>query len=125
MGQPLADRPSSGLTEPMRLDALPTKAMVRAIVVLRSAAKATSEKRPAREQRQALAKVLRESARSAFDQLDAVLHEIGGPRLQDEPNALGTVLVEAPPSGVAQLAKSDIVTAVMEDQRISTFLRPE
>jgi len=105
------------------LDALPAKAAVRAVVVLRPTIPALTGKRPSREGRKAVAEAMQQAAQSAVERLDKVLQAVGGRRLQDSPNALGTILVEASPAGVFQLAQSDVVTAVMEDQRISPPVR--
>jgi hypothetical protein len=61
---------------------------------------------------------MRKASEAAIKDIDNILSQVDGERLA-EPNALGTVPVEAPPSGILALAASDSVAAVLEDQAIS------
>jgi hypothetical protein len=76
------------------------------------------------EERRAAATAQQESSRKVLHCVDSVLESSGGKRLQDQPNALGTVLVETTPAGVEELARVDVVKAVMEDQGISLLSAP-
>jgi hypothetical protein len=61
---------------------------------------------------------MRKASEAAIKDIDNILSRVDGERLA-EPNALGTVPVEAPASGILALAASDSVAAVLEDQPIS------
>jgi len=76
-------------------------------------------KRPDHSRRQAAIDALRRSASMALVDIDEILARFGGRRLSDAPTALGTIIVETNAEGIAALAKSEHVKAVMQDQPVS------
>ncbi|MCH7736590.1 MAG: hypothetical protein IH872_04220 [Chloroflexi bacterium] len=64
---------------------------------------------------------VRNSAEEAFHDIDQVLVRSGGRRLTSHPDALGTVAVEITPTGLRDLALLDQVTAILEDQPLSSL----
>jgi hypothetical protein len=99
-----------------RLDRMPRGAWVRAVVVLNTGASDRRGRRQGPEEREAAVTRMKAAAAELLPQLDSVLSEGGGRRLSDSPDALGTVIVEAPPTAIRRLAESGYVKAILEDQ---------
>jgi hypothetical protein len=97
-----------------RLRGLRSGAKVRAIVMLqrepRSAAGPLERKDRIRQ--------VRESARTALGEVDAILAQFHGRRLSDEPSALGYISVETTPAGIRALAQCSSVRGILEDQPV-------
>jgi len=105
-----------------RLKAMGAHDTVRAVVVVRpgaDGAKAGAGRRLSPDQRRAAARATEEATGRAFAAIDQILSAHTGRRLSDRPNALGYVVVESNPAGIAKLAASDQVQAVLEDQRLT------
>ena len=109
-----------------RLGRLKPQAKLHAIVLLgelkasRQAAPAT---RPTPVERRAAIEEMRGAAVEALDEIDNILRPFGGRRLSDKPpTALGTISIESNPAGIAALAESGFVRAILEDQPISSAL---
>ncbi len=99
-----------------RLAKLPSGARVRAIVLLKAAAVTHAAGRRAGRQTE-LARVQTSTAGGLAD-IDAILDRFGGRRLRDGPDALGSLPVEVSVDGLAELARSERVTAILEDQPV-------
>jgi sorbitol-specific phosphotransferase system component IIA len=103
-----------------KLNKLSAKEKVRAVVMLRrpGGAKGTG-RRQSRQQRRAVIKAIRDAASAAMAEIDEILQRFDGKRLADEPNALGCIPIETSAAGVAAVAESESVEAILEDQPIS------
>src|SRR5712692_1091702 len=108
-----------------RLDQLRPQQKVRAIVLLRTKDAGTAAtQRRSRTNRQATIEAVRQSAEQALGEIDSILERFDGRRLADV-NALGSLPVETTARGIAALAASEHVKAILEDQPISLLARPE
>jgi hypothetical protein len=106
-----------------RLSRLKPDAKLHAIVLLGGDASGASEQtRQTNRQRRAAIANIHESATEALKEIDQILRRFGGRRLSDQPTALGSVPVESNPAGIAALANSTHVRAILEDQQISHVL---
>jgi hypothetical protein len=56
-------------------------------------------------------------------EVSAVLEELGGRWLAESPDALGSVPVETTALGLLELAKSDRVRAILDDQPIAVLAK--
>ena len=107
-----------------RLDRFGPQQKVRAIVLLRIKETRTAmTQRRSRVDRQATIEAVRQSAEQAFGEIDGILERFDGRRLADV-NALGSIPVETTARGIAALAASEHVKAILEDQPISLLARP-
>ena len=97
-----------------RLRGLKSGAKVRAVVMLQREHPACSDSRERADQ----VRRVRESARTALVEVDAILAQFNGRRLADEPNALGYLAVETTPAGIRALARSNSVRGIIEDQPV-------
>ena len=97
-----------------RLRELKSGAKVRAVVMLERGRPGNSEPRERADQ----VRRVRESARAALGEVDAILAQFNGRRLADEPNALGYLAVETTPAGIRALARSNSVRGILEDQPV-------
>jgi hypothetical protein len=95
--------------------------IVRAVILLNTttSSEADGGKRPNRSRREATIDEIRRSASEALSVIDEILTRFDGRRLSDVPTALGTIAVETTGEGIAALAKSEHVKAVMQDQPVS------
>ncbi|MCH7814092.1 MAG: hypothetical protein IID40_08735 [Planctomycetes bacterium] len=110
----------------IRLTRLKPGQTVRAVVMLDVAkSKKSGTGRMSRQQRQAAIKVLRQAGETALTGIDEILCRFDGKRLDQQVNALGGVLVEAPAHGIRALAAAPQIKAVLEDQPISLIGRPK
>jgi hypothetical protein len=102
-----------------RLKRLGPREKVQAIVLLRVGdAGERAAKRQGPAEREAAVEAMRSSARQALAQLDDVLDRFDGQRFADEPDALGSISIEATVAGIETLASFDWVKAIIEDQPI-------
>ena len=115
------DAPRLGPEFASRLERLPPGRPARAVVLL-AVPPPAGPSPPGRRQdpaaRAAALSAVRAAALAHVAQLDALLAAAGGRRLS-EPDALGSVLVEAPPATLLALAASPAVRAVLEDQPLA------
>ena len=105
-----------------RLRSIGPEDTVRAVVVLRPepvAPKVGAGRRLSPDERRAAARSAEEATSRAFTTIDQILSAQGGRRLSDRPNALGYILVESNPRGIAKLAASEQIQAILEDQRLT------
>jgi hypothetical protein len=114
----------------LRLNSLDQHERVHAIVILDhdennaddgSGVEPKSRPRHSRADRSAAVETIREKAKAALPEVDRILEQFEGRRLSDEVTSLGTILVEATPSGISALAMSERVKAILEDQSISAL----
>lgn len=70
-------------------------------------------------QRQAAIDATIKSAQRALPAIDAVLRRHGGRRISNNPDALGTIVVETTPEGMEALKALESVDGVIEDQPVS------
>lgn len=105
----------------VRLSRLGPKQKVRAIVLLRMPIIESSTRQVSRTQRKALLENVRQAAESAFPFIDEILEQVGGKRLADSADALGSIPVETTAAGIRALAASEYVKAILEDQPISSL----
>src|SRR5258708_6120649 len=99
-----------------RLARLKADRRVPAILVLKTSAPRST--RGSLESRRATINAVRSSAGTALQEIDEILARHGGSRLA-QANALGTVSIETTPAGLRELATSDHVKAIIEDQPIA------
>lgn len=104
-----------------RLDQLGSGETVRAIVFLevKSSEKSVVRGRQSDTQRKAAVERVRQAAENTLKDIDNILNSNEGRRLQKQPTALGSVLVETTAVGVYALAESAKVKAIIEDQGVS------
>lgn len=108
-----------------RLDRLGPQQKVRAIVMLRTKdAGGVATQRRSRANRQATIEAIRQSAEQALVDIDGILARFKGKRLANV-DALGCIPVEATAPGIAALAASEHVKAILEDQPISLLAGPD
>jgi hypothetical protein len=107
-----------------RLNRLKPEQQVRVIVLLRSkdSDKSSQGRRQSGIQRRAAVEKIRGRAKFIIKDIDEILKHVGGHRLESQPSALGSILVETTAAGVNALAKSSRVKAIMEDQRVAALL---
>ncbi len=108
-----------------RLAQGPADRPCRSIVLLQTNPPPAGPKRPGKDERKAAFEAVRSSAQSALQVVDKVLERIGGRRLSDSPDALGSIRVEVKPEGIYKLAHLKEVKAVLEDQGVSTLPPPK
>lgn len=113
MGESATERKVSDVFE-ARLRGLRGNAKVRAIVMLRRDRPAGSRTHERSDQ----VRIVKESARAALHEVDAILARFHGRRLAEEPNALGYIPVETTSSGIRALARSESVRGIIEDQPV-------
>jgi hypothetical protein len=102
-----------------RLAALPKNHQVRAVVLPAPYMMQDGNGSRVRgEERQAILRESRTRTEETFAEIDSVLAGVGGQRLTECGNALGYIVVETTPSGVAAIAELGWVGTVMEDQAI-------
>jgi hypothetical protein len=102
-----------------RLAALPPDHQVRAVVLPAPyLVNGSNGARVHGEERQAILREARTRTEETFAEIDSVLAGAGGRRLTDCGNALGFIVVETTPSGIAAIAGLGWVGTVMEDQAI-------
>ena len=102
-----------------KLAALPADYRVRAIVFPAPYLVRDSEGRRVRgEERQAILREVRAHTEDTFAEIDKVLAQTGGRRLTECGNALGYIIVETCPQGIAAIAGLGWVGTVIEDQAI-------
>jgi hypothetical protein len=102
-----------------RLARMASDRPVRAVVLLN--AEVSSGRGQSR--REAIVAV-RRTAASAKAALDPLVARVGGRWLADEPDALGSLGVEITAAGLRELAESEHVKAILEDQRVTVLPRP-
>lgn len=103
-----------------RLERAAPGATIRAIVLLETPAPAVGRA----GDRAAAIRAVRAAAAEAKRELDPVLARLGGHWLSDEPDALGSLALDAPAATLLALAASDRVRTVLEDQAIAALPRP-
>jgi hypothetical protein len=108
-----------------RLAALPPGHQVRAVVLPAPYMVNGNGTRVRGEAREALVREARTRTEETFDDIDNVLAEVGGKRLTDRGNALGFIIVETCPDGIAAIADLAWVGTVMEDQTIQPVHQPQ
>ena len=102
-----------------RLKRLGPREKVHAIVLLRAGeAGEPAARRQSAAEREAAVEASRRSAGRALAELDDILDRFDGQRFAEEPDALGSVPIEATAAGIEALASSDWVKAIIEDQPI-------
>ncbi len=108
----------------VRLDQLGPGQTVRAIVLLRGkgSGKPSTGTRQSHLQRKAAVDTMLQSTEVALKDIDDILKDVGGRRLEKRPGALGSILVETTPAGINALAASKWVKTILEDQPISSIL---
>jgi len=75
-------------------------------------------RRQSSAERDAAVEAMKESARSALSEVDAILERTDGQRLAGSPDAFGAVPVKGTAAAIYALARSKKVKAIMEDQAI-------
>jgi hypothetical protein len=105
-----------------RLARLQPTQKLRAIVVLNTREAIQGERRPSRNERQAIIDEIRSLASHALPKIDVILTRFDGRRLSEAPTALGTIAVESTPAGIAALSESEDVKAILQDQPVSRLV---
>lgn len=102
-----------------RLARLAPDARVQAILLLNLPSTDTSgERRPTRAERAAGLATRAEAATQVVAEIDELLALYPGARLAEQPDLLGTLPVTTTADGIAALATSKWVTAIIENQEI-------
>ena len=92
---------------------------IRAMVLLRgNDTEKRTTRRQSRAERKAAIEARKQAAEEALHDIDGILEDLGGQRLADHPDALGSIPIETTAAGIDALAESDQVTAILEDQAI-------
>lgn len=102
-----------------RLNSLAASETVRVVLLLRRDDRPASPAPRSRVVRHERIEAIRRFVQDTWDDIDNILHQYGGRRLQETPDIFGSIVVETTTSGIRALTKSDSVTAIMEDQRIN------
>jgi hypothetical protein len=102
-----------------RLKRLKPEQQVRAIVLLQTQNTDPAATRPSRADRQKVISAVRHAAQAALPEIDRILKNFRGQRLDSGVNALGSIAVETTVEGIHALAASEHVKAILEDQPIS------
>ena len=98
---------------------------VRAIVMLQTpGADVAPGRRRSPADRHAIREAIRQSAERALPDIDRILERFDGRRLAGGANALGSIPVESTAEGIAALASSEHITAILEDQPVSLLAGP-
>ena len=109
-----------------RLAALPPGRQVRAVVLPAPyLVQGSNGARVHGEERQAILREARTRTEETFAEIDRVLAQMGGKRLTQAGNALGFIIVETCPDGIAAIADLGWVGTVMEDQAIRPVDAPK
>ena len=121
---PIADRWLVKLSKEFagRLAVIPADKTLCAVVLLRTKERRGASQRQTSTQRRAAIDALRKTGRPVLVDMDQILAQCGGRRLDDDVTALGTVAVETTPTGIKSLANLKDVRTVLEDQNVA-FLR--
>ena len=101
-----------------RLARLAPDAHVQAILLLALPALPGSGRRQGRVEREALLAARAGAATQAVAEIDRLLAPHPGARLADQPDLLGSLPVTTTADGIAALAASEWVTAIVENQGI-------
>jgi pimeloyl-ACP methyl ester carboxylesterase len=102
-----------------RLARLAPETRVQAIVLLNLPGSETSGgRRPGRDERAALLAARAEAGAQAVAEIDRLLAAYPGMRLAEQPDLLGALPVTTTADGIAALAASDWVAAIVENQDI-------
>ena len=105
-----------------RLDSTPAHEKLYAVVLLDPRHERTRSHRHSSRQRRATVGALRKACRHVLVDLDEILENCGGRRIDNEVSALGTVAVEATPAGIKKLARLKDVKTVLGDQNVSLLI---
>ena len=101
-----------------RLQRLGTHEKIHALVLLRTSHSGSSRRQTSAERKAAIEAIQKEAA-TAMEEIDRILGQHDGKRLDEAPNALGCIAIETTGDGVLAVTESDSVKAVLEDQPIS------
>lgn len=104
-----------------RLSQLDPNRLVHAIVLLRTDVTPGPGRRG---DRQAILEQVHAAATEMMRQLAPMLAACGGRWLAERPDALGSLPVEITPGGLMELAESEHIRAVLEDQPVTALPRP-
>lgn len=104
-----------------RLAQLDPDRLMHAIVLLRTDVPPGPRRR---RDRQAILAQVHAAATKVRQQLAPLLEACGGRWLAERPNALGSLPVEITPRGLVELAESEHIRAVLEDQPVTALPRP-
>ncbi|GAB6042666.1 hypothetical protein [Endothiovibrio diazotrophicus] len=117
---PLADKVGPAFRD--RLARLSAEAPVQAVVLIQSATDGEAAGRRTRgTERVARIAAQRRGAEEGLVEIDAILERTGGHRLADAPDLLGSLPVATTARGIAALAKSPRVKAILEDQKLKAL----
>src|SRR5438105_771602 len=90
-----------------RLNHLEPTQKLRVIVFLRTPDNAPATRAATRAHRKALVERVRQAAKTALPDIDAILERFGAERLSQSVDALGSILVETTPAGIKALEGSE------------------
>ena len=102
-----------------RLDSTPAHEKLYAVVLLEARHERTRSHRHKSGQRRTAVGALRKACGPVLVELDEILSNCGGRRIDDKVSALGTVAIVATPAGIKKLARLRDVKSVLEDQNVS------
>jgi hypothetical protein len=106
-----------------RLAQLSPRQKLRTIIVLQTGhlGRHAGKNRPTGEERQDEMYKSRLASSRVMEDIDGILERFDGRRLS-QPTALGTIVVESTPPGIAALCASEYVKAILQDQPLSRAL---
>jgi hypothetical protein len=103
-----------------RLERLKPHEKVRAIILLNLETSAEGKnKRLTDVDRRLAMQSIRQAAQFVLPEIDQILQNFDGRRLNEEVTALGSVAIETTATGILSLAQSEGVKAILEDQTAS------
>lgn len=103
-----------------RLTRLKPKEKIRVIAMLATKGlEKPGTRREKRQQRQKIIESIRNSAQTAFADIDRILKRFHGKRLAGETDALGCIPIETTAAGISALVESDYIKTILEDQPVS------
>lgn len=101
------------------LELLRSEQKVRAIVLLQTGrTDKPNHRRQNLRERKAVVNEIKTTAKQTLRDIDDILDNYGGKRISKGANALGSIFIESTVVGVIELAKSNSVKAILEDQAI-------
>ncbi|MFQ5794053.1 MAG: hypothetical protein ACE5JP_03265 [Candidatus Bipolaricaulia bacterium] len=109
----------------VRLNRLDPQQEVRAIVLLRIHDSREASSKSRSHGRQEKIEAIRKSAKEALNDVYGILKRHGGECLAESPDALGSIPIETTVAGIKELATSEHVKAILEDQPISALYKPK
>ncbi|MES9901065.1 MAG: hypothetical protein ABW168_00110 [Sedimenticola sp.] len=104
-----------------RLARLKPGQLVSAVLLLQLSKAHSSTTRSVRSKRSAIMSAVRETSAESLDEIDQMLAQYGGRRMEDTTSVLGSLAVEVSVEGLKALIGLKQIKAVLEDQSIHSL----